>query len=597
MSCNCGNKSGSITPQINTIVCSDSKSSNTCKKDTSKQCTCGGACVEDHNIMVEKSVYTTTVECTHAWSMPASNDCVQLHLKDVINILPNAILYNKSVGYLHVSSYDSISGYVLACNKGEDDNVLAGTTFPSCLSFQVGIPAVCDCNSDYSGSCLAADLISPDVNGTTNIVVNTVTGLFVGDVISIAGYMYRITVIIDANTITIRNEGFGAPVGTVIKNDPECTGKTCTVKITVVSSDDPCLKNSVNSGNLLVCNSGTRTTIEGTADSQLLLWDNTDETWKLKTVHLTDVCTYNTVEVTLDPNVTVYLFQVNNSTGFTAGDDVYVGDLAFTVTTIVSSTSMRLTIVTAPTATSVLPVGTSICYVGTDCCNQVEINRQNIISLQAKDAATVDSNSWVPASLSNMSLSIVDTYEDATTHVLKTTSSSSTVVPYSYTRSISIASPINPSGKNLSLTGTIYIEYYGLGFNKTRYAHAYNTSTPPSNFSSYSFVSSQVNCNMSLYGNIAIDGVLQYSNTLFYTNIGFNGMPNTSGNTRPSQCKISQNITIPVSVTLTSTAHTITIPITISCLNAQVASSSEDDEVKANIQHINITTALQWVLK
>lgn len=596
MSCNCGNKSGSITPQINTIVCSDSKSSNTCKKDTSKQCTCGGACVEDHNIMVEKSVYTTTVECTHAWSMPASNDCVQLHLKDVINILPNAILYNKSVGYLHVSSYDSISGYVLACNKGEDDNVLAGTTFPSCMSFQIGVPAICDCNSNYSGSCLAADLISPDVNGTTNIVVNTVTGLFVGDVISIAGYMYRITVIIDANNITIKNEGFGAPVGTVIKNDPECTGKTCTVKITVVSSDDPCLKNSVNSGNLLVCNSGTRTTIEGTADSQLLLWDNTDETWKLKTVHLTDVCTYNTVEVTLDPNVTVYLFQVNSTTGFTVGDDVYVGDLAFAVSTIVSSTSMRLTIATSPTATSVLPVGTSICYVGTDCCNQVEINRQNIISLQAKDAATVDSNSWVPASLSQISYSTLVSSEDNSSHMLRSDSLEGVRVSYTFTSTITIAAPTtNYSGKQLSLIGNTYIEYAGTAWNDTHYG-GYSDRN-------YNCVNSQYKNQMELYGNVSVNGTTLYPTTLFTNQQSFAFLPaptgSAPGNTKPSKGLVSQNFSIPISATVNSGAVTIVVTATVTCVNAHVKSTTatSDEDTKTNVEHTNITTALQWVLR
>ena len=320
MGCNCGNKTKTVVstvPTTTTELCSCGKPKSDCGKGT---CGCNHEqkpCLEDHSVTLVESVYTTTVTATDTWVMPAVDDCVQLHLKDVTNILPGSILWNKSVGYLHVSSYDANSGYVTACNEGEDGNAEVGSTFPSCMSFHVGIPTQCTCDDGYTGACLAADVTSPGVGETTEVSVTTVSGLFIGDIIDIAGYMYKITAITDINTITVKNEGFGAPIGTVIKNDPNCTGKPCTVKITVVNSDDPCTKDPVNEGVIIVCDEGERKPFEGTADSQIAVWDNEVKKWKLRTVKIDNECTNITADVTLDPLITLYIVTVTDTSIFT----------------------------------------------------------------------------------------------------------------------------------------------------------------------------------------------------------------------------------------------------------------------------------------
>ena len=339
MGCNCGNKNKTVVSTIpNMDTCSCGKPISECCKTTGKQCGCHHEqkpCLADHTQTLVDSVYTTTVTATDTWVMPAVDDCVQLHLKDVTNILPGAILWNQSVGSLHVSSYDATTGYVTACNEGEEGNAEAGSDFPSCMAFHVGIPVECDCSDNWTGPCLAADVTSPGVGETTEVAVTTVSGLFIGDIIDIAGFMYKIVAINDVHTIVVKNEGFGAPLGTVIKNDPNCTGKPCTVKIIVVNSDDPCAKDPVHEGVLIVCEDGERKPFEGTADNQITYWDNNDKKWKLKIVKLNEECTNLTVDLTLDPLISVYVVTVAKTSIFKVGDLVYIGDIKFVVDSIV----------------------------------------------------------------------------------------------------------------------------------------------------------------------------------------------------------------------------------------------------------------------
>lgn len=372
MGCNCGNKTKTVVstvPTTTTELCSCGKPKSDCGKGT---CGCNHEqkpCLEDHSVTLVESVYTTTVTATDTWVMPAVDDCVQLHLKDVTNILPGSILWNKSVGYLHVSSYDASSGYVTACNEGEDGNAEVGSTFPSCMSFHVGIPTQCNCDDGYTGACLAADVTSPGVGETTEVSVTTVSGLFIGDIIDIAGYMYKITAITDINTITVKNEGFGAPIGTVIKNDPNCTGKPCTVKITVVNSDDPCTKDPVNEGVIIVCDEGERKPFEGTADSQIAVWDNEVKKWKLRTVKIDNECTNITADVTLDPLITLYIVTVTDTSIFTVGDVVYFAGRRGKIDSKINSTQMRLRLDKAPSAITVIEEGEAICL--GDCCENL----------------------------------------------------------------------------------------------------------------------------------------------------------------------------------------------------------------------------------
>jgi len=453
MGCNCGNKTKTVVstvPTTTTELCSCGKPKSECGKGT---CGCKHEqkpCLEDHSVTLVESVYTTTVTATDTWVMPAVDDCVQLHLKDVTNILPGSILWNKSVGYLHVSSYDASSGYVTACNEGEDGNAEVGSTFPSCMSFHVGIPTQCTCDDGYTGACLAADVTSPGVGETTEVSVTTVSGLFIGDIIDIAGYMYKITAITDINTITVKNEGFGAPIGTVIKNDPNCTGKPCTVKITVVNSDDPCAKDPVNEGVIIVCDEGERKPFEGTADSQIAVWDNEDKKWKLRTVKIDNECTNTTADVTLDPLITLYIVTVTDTSIFTVGDVVYFAGRRGKIDSKINSTQMRIKLDAAPSAITVIEEGEAICLA--DCCENMDLPEKY------SDVVTI------PQSVNNLKIE----YPTQSDGYLHSNSENTSQSPYTFTNTITIAAPLSED-KNITLLGTIYLLYNGAAFADTHY--------------------------------------------------------------------------------------------------------------------------------
>lgn len=629
MGCNCGNKTKTVVstvPTTTTELCSCGKPKSDCGKGT---CGCNHEqkpCLEDHSVTLVESVYTTTVTATDTWVMPAVDDCVQLHLKDVTNILPGSILWNKSVGYLHVSSYDASSGYVTACNEGEDGNAEVGSTFPSCMSFHVGIPTQCNCDDGYTGACLAADVTSPGVGETTEVSVTTVSGLFIGDIIDIAGYMYKITAITDINTITVKNEGFGAPIGTVIKNDPNCTGKPCTVKITVVNSDDPCTKDPVNEGVIIVCDEGERKPFEGTADSQIAVWDNEVKKWKLRTVKLENECTNLTADLTLDPLVTLYLITVEDTSIFEVGKTVYLDNRKFKVNSIVNATQMRIQIDKAPNAIKVVEEGAAICK--GDCCEDLVIPEMPDLPAKYSNVVTV------PQSVNSV-------FYNAEKEVLlpdANVSDTFSLMPSDdskFTHTITITPPV--SGKSITLLGVITIQYKGTAIGDSHFQthdtnkNAFVYHVPPRVCLSGNASVTNGGVTTKLYGtrNITfrsngvqtvddgergktyandrpIDGLYTYD-AFYSTPVNSDGVyeyPGTNAATSGSVCPITQTVTLPVSITVNGgNSTTVTIVGKVLVLNARSKLTEKSGQNETNervgirITERTIATSLAWIIQ
>ncbi len=621
MGCNCGNKTKTVVstvPTTTTELCSCGKPKSDCGKGT---CGCNHEqkpCLEDHSVTLVESVYTTTVTATDTWVMPAVDDCVQLHLKDVTNILPGSILWNKSVGYLHVSSYDASSGYVTACNEGEDGNAEVGSTFPSCMSFHVGIPTQCTCDDGYTGACLAADVTSPGVGETTEVSVTTVSGLFIGDIIDIAGYMYKITAITDINTITVKNEGFGAPIGTVIKNDPNCTGKPCTVKITVVNSDDPCTKDPVNEGVIIVCDEGERKPFEGTADSQIAVWDNEVKKWKLRTVKLENECTNLTADLTLDPLVTLYLITVEDTSIFEVGKTVYLDNRKFKVNSIVNATQMRIQIEKAPNAIKVVEEGAAICR--GDCCEDLVIPEMPDLPSKYSDVILGLNSSLTP---------INNYYEETDNqleNLISTKTNGSEVVTKYKSNTITIAAPTNGP---VNLIGQIVVNYKGVAFSDSHYNDSvdnYNFTVPPrvvfaSNITvtngstvtklfpdrSIQFYSSGIRGSGPTgtvnYQAQTVNGLYSYK-AFYSTPLNNDGITNSPAtwDTKDSACPAEQTLVLPISLTVDgSKSISLKIDTTFMLLNARGLLVSPlvptDEVIKVQLREYSITTSLAWVIK
>ena len=608
MGCNCGNKTKTVVstvPTTTTELCSCGKPKSDCGKGT---CGCNHEqkpCLEDHSVTLVESVYTTTVTATDTWVMPAVDDCVQLHLKDVTNILPGSILWNKSVGYLHVSSYDASSGYVTACNEGEDGNAEVGSTFPSCMSFHVGIPTQCNCDDGYTGTCLAADVTSPGVGETTEVSVTTVSGLFIGDIIDIAGYMYKITAITDINTITVKNEGFGAPIGTVIKNDPNCTGKPCTVKITVVNSDDPCTKDPVNEGVIIVCDEGERKPFAGTADSQIAVWDNEVKKWKLRTVKLENECTNLTADLTLDPLVTLYLITVEDTSIFEVGKTVYLDNRKFKVNSIVNATQMRIKIEQAPRAIKVVEEGAAICK--GDCCEDLVI--PEMPDLPAKysgvDSDGAGSNIMRFTIINNNLNVIVEKQSDwsSTDYQADHTESLTNKLP-----SITIANPTNiVNGKKLTIVGTITVSIEGQFRSDTHTSRAVNNDNDAANYPYLSLIygpGAELSIMPKLNGaNLFSDRITSYRQYFVNTD-KFTADP-APGNVQPYDEYYSRSVTLPICCTITKgSSNTITLDGTITGYNLRNKGGAStalisyvNNKVRITVDKIQTTVALAWIIQ
>ena len=337
-----------------------------------KPCSAPTYCEEDHTVTITNNLFTTTVKATNSFNFPALGDDVELFLKDVVSLLPGAILVNPTIGRLHVQSFDPAIGKVIARNKDGTDcnNSPAGTLLPAMVEFLVDGPA-CGIAPTQGGSSntnpfLAATFTAPGDSKCTTISVSTVNGLVINDIISINSFQYRISDVFNAETIEICDEGSGAPQGQTIEADSNCDG-ILDIPIIVISSDDPCSREAVNSGKLVVCKENVRSPISGTADGQVLKWSMANEEWVLANVNLEDNCVPLTVCLTVDANhAGPYIITVTNTSMFEVGEVVEVGSILFTIDAVVSSTELRVTANNPPGAITKFDVGTPVCE--QDCC-------------------------------------------------------------------------------------------------------------------------------------------------------------------------------------------------------------------------------------
>lgn len=345
-------------------------------------------CLEDHTRHHYIKKFAYTVKILNSFNWPANGEDVELYTQNTESLLPGSLLWNPTVGSLYIQSFNKTTQKIIARNKGDTCNIkTAGDLLPTCLEFAVG-PVQCVVGGgggSSTGACLAADFVAPAVDGNVLIKVSVITGLHINDIISIAGYEYRIGDILDDETVQLINDGDGAPEGTLIEADPNCTGG-CQVPINVISSVDPCTRDSVNAGVVLACVEGTAQPLVGLIDGQILTWNNVTLRWELRNSSLPDiVCTTLTASLTVDPaHVGSYLLTVTDTTNFTATDKVIIAAVVYTVDDIVDGTHLHVTPDDTPGAIVTYPIGTALCLAG--CCvtlqDQVTLINDTIINIQ-----------------------------------------------------------------------------------------------------------------------------------------------------------------------------------------------------------------------
>lgn len=354
------------------------------------------ACKEDHTKVENNYSYTTTVTCLTPFNMPSVDEGLALQFDKLDSILPGAVLWNKNVGYLHVKSFEADTSTVIVENKDENGNKAIGAAVLAEEKFHVGIPNITDGGEhDYSNlPMLGADFISP--HSTTTVSVTSINGLKESEEVSIQGYVYNLKTIIDRNTIVLEYiEGKSAVPGQIIEFDPNKCGEPSVAVVPFASN--PCEAGAITEGKIIACSDNLLAPIEGTADGQLLVWDDQQEKWVLKNNNFQEMCAsltkcliVDTTEVSSDDNEeedVTYLTYVTKTNIFSVGNKLNIGGTTFIIREILDDEKMRITPEETPSAPLSFSRGTSVCI--EECCTWVPTKLDN----------TVDSPTWRPKSL------------------------------------------------------------------------------------------------------------------------------------------------------------------------------------------------------
>lgn len=321
-------------------------------------------CCDTNTCLDRKSTYYVTLRVRDTWIMPAINEQTILYIEHARNLLPGSWLWNASVGYLKIESYNNATGETSVTNLGYIGNAAKDTVFPTCMEFVVTAPIHYE-SIDLGLTCLAADFISPVVGSCALMSVVSTANFKKNYIIAVEDYQYKVDEVISSTILRVCNEGAGKD-GTI---DAPCDG-TC-LPVRVINAEDVCLQDAVSAVNAIVsCVDGTPKLFVGNEQGQVAYWENQSGEWVLINSNIEVDCTVTTATVTLDVGSTgPYLFLISDSSMFSIEDRITVGEDkdAYVVSEILSSTQIRLTKNIAPTESSVYDIGTRLCIV--DCCD------------------------------------------------------------------------------------------------------------------------------------------------------------------------------------------------------------------------------------
>ena len=330
------------------------------------------------------SNYPVFVENTVAFNMPACDATGDIKVIDALRFAVGSIIFAPGVGYLVVTAVPdnetlTVRNDCSLCNTlGPGEFVASGT------HFVVGIP-VCGDPSGNTGVTtvpfLACDFVIP-ANGTcANAKVTTVVGLFVGDLVSINGYQYRISAIPDAETITLCNDGLGGTENDCIKADGNNDGILDHPVIRIGVQNACEIVPTQTADVILGCDDGVPSSLAGVVDDQVPAWSETNEQWELKVIQDLAICVSIVGCLQIDsaaPATQTYLVDVSPNTDqlqeefdkLTDGGYLAIeinGD-PFAITEIVDSDTIRVLPTPAQPGDPKYDEGSVLCVA--ECCAQ-----------------------------------------------------------------------------------------------------------------------------------------------------------------------------------------------------------------------------------
>lgn len=368
----CGSTSDGIS-EVALPLTNPPSTCSSCSKP-SGSCGCEAFCEEDHTSTTIYKRYGFTLRTVASFVWPAPEETVTLLVSDVERLSPGSILWNPTGGYLHVESFDYTKQQIVAKNEGESCNTYSGgETLPECTDFVVGPPTCNTGNTPLPNTpYLAADFISPVAGVCALAAVTIITGLTIGDTVSVNGYEYRIGDIIDSSTIELCNDGAGAPEGTVIEWDDD-GDNIPNIPVLVTASENPCTRDPAVAGVLLVCDGGEVTRpLVGSVGGQVPVWNDITARFELKSIDVEfSTCVSLTADFTADvAHVGSYAISVTDTSAFIALDTVVIDGLLYTVNVVDSSVLMHITPLVTPIGVIVYPAGTPVCTTPDNPCTR-----------------------------------------------------------------------------------------------------------------------------------------------------------------------------------------------------------------------------------
>lgn len=376
------------TPGPSTAVRQPVRTCNTCQKQNCCTQCCqtpvAQACATPKEMCPSAPTgnpkFKYSLKVFNSFNMPACGVGVEMSVgPDVLWVEVGSVMWNRTVGYLHVTAFSKDRQSVTAENLCEQENTLnAGEAVPACTEFIITAPWPGSIGAqNANGPYLAADFTAQGPGECWPIQVTTVDGLSVNDSVGIKGYIYRVKAIPNLSTIEICDDNNGAPLYTLVEADANNDGVK-DLPIIRLGGSDPCSKTGTNKGVLLVCDNGAQLPLEGTIDGHFPRWNEYYGRFELAVFPNSLLARCTTLVgccLTLDPaNTGCYLIKVESTEAFT--DLVFspvmltINNENYVLCAIIDSEYMTVKPLFEVTEIREIPGGAVVCV--DDCCNQCQ---------------------------------------------------------------------------------------------------------------------------------------------------------------------------------------------------------------------------------
>lgn len=173
-------------------------------------------CEEDNCKKIYCNQFTFGVCPDVSWNVPACGQTALLSVPGIQGASIGSYIWHTAYGYFQVVSVDADKGLLGIVNTCLTGNADPGTQIPKCTCFTVSPPPADVASNSQLFPYVAIDFTAPADSTCLAITVTTISGLSVGDIISIGSGFYEIDSFISDTVITICNTGDGILPGTSV---------------------------------------------------------------------------------------------------------------------------------------------------------------------------------------------------------------------------------------------------------------------------------------------------------------------------------------------------------------------------------------------